>query len=70
MKELDTYRLSILTIIIQLELNDDTLVEVESGALNMRCSVAKLNVAIRLEKLANFFWSDDGTKLALNEEET
>jgi hypothetical protein len=62
--------LSILTIVIELELNDDTLVEVESGALNKRCSVAELNVAIWLEKLTNLFWSDDWTELALNEEQT
>ena len=62
--------MSILTIIIQLELNDDTFVEVESATLNKRCSVAKFNVAKWIKKLANLLWSDSWTILALNEEET
>jgi hypothetical protein len=62
--------LSILTIVIQLELNNDTLIEVESATFNNRCSIAKLNVAIWLKKLANLFGSDGWTKLAFNEEET
>ena len=65
-----TYRLSTLTVIIQLELNDDTLVEAESATLNNRCSVAKVNAAIRLEKLANLIWTNSWTKFALNKEET
>jgi hypothetical protein len=62
--------LSILTIVIQLELDDDTLIEVESGALDVGSSVAEFDVAIWLKKLTNLLWSDDSTKLALNEEET
>jgi hypothetical protein len=65
-----THRLSILTIVVQMELDDDTLIEVESGALDMRCSVAKLDVAIRLKKLTNLLWGDHRTELALNKEET
>lgn len=60
----------ILTIIIHAELSDDTLVEVKSSALNMRGSVAELNLAKWLEKSTNLLGSGGSSKLALNKEET
>lgn len=51
-------------------MHDDTLVEIKSGTLNLGSSVAKVNVTIWLKKLTNLLWSDDRTKLTLNEEET
>jgi hypothetical protein len=65
-----TYRLSFLTIIVQLELHNDTLAESESVALNLGDSVAEVDLAEWLKKMANLLGSCDCTVLALNKEET
>ena len=62
--------MSILTLIIHLELNDDAFVKVQCSTLYMRSSVTKLNLAKVLKKCSGFARSDYGTIFALNEEET
>lgn len=69
-KSAETHVKCILTFIIHLELDDDSLIEVESSALDMRCGVAKLNGSKVAEKLSDFLRGDNGSILTLNEEET
>jgi hypothetical protein len=39
-------------------LNNDTIVEVQGGALDMRSSSTELNLAETLEEVLSFFWGD------------
>lgn len=65
-----TYSLSILTVIIQLELNDDSFVKVESRAFNFRCLVAQIYPPKLGKELSNLVWSDNGSILAFDVEDT
>ena len=55
-----------MSLVVHFELNDDSFIEVECSALNMRSCIAKLNLSKWLEEFSGLIRSDNWSKLTLD----